>query len=81
MKAIFDTRSGSGYDDDITRRYHFPNRYLAEAQRALRDWIIYREPRRGNGREGYVAVGRVVRIKPDSTRPGHSYAFIADFVP
>ena len=28
MKAIFDTRAESGYDDDIVRRYHFPNRYL-----------------------------------------------------
>ncbi len=28
MKAIFDTRAGSGYDDDIVRRYHFPNRSL-----------------------------------------------------
>jgi putative restriction endonuclease len=81
MKAIFDTRPQSGYDDDITRRYHFPNRYLPTAQQAVGDWIIYREPRREGGREGYVAVARVVRIAPDPIRPGHSYAFMADFLP
>jgi putative restriction endonuclease len=80
MKAIFDTRPESGYDDDITSRYHFPNRYLAAASLALNDWIIYREPRREGGREGYVAVARVKRIEPDPSRPGFSYAFIADFL-
>lgn len=81
MKAIFDTKADSGYDDDITRRYHFPNRYLPEAQRALNDWIIYREPRRGGGREGYVAVANVTRIESDPARPGHSYACMSDFLP
>jgi putative restriction endonuclease len=81
VKAVFDTRAGSGYKDDIPFRYHFPNRYLAEAQRALNDWIVYREPRRGGGREGYVAVARVAGIERDPTDPTHSYAFIADFLP
>ena len=31
MKGVFDTRPSTEYDDDIGRRYHFPNRYLAEA--------------------------------------------------
>jgi putative restriction endonuclease len=81
VKAVFDTRAGSGYDDDVARRYHFPNRYLQEAQRALGDWIVYREPRRGGGREGYMAVARVVRIKPDPTKPDHSYAWVANYLP
>ena len=81
MKAIFDTRGGSGYDDDIIVRYHFPNRYLGEAQKAVGDWIIYREPRRGGGRSGYVAVARLLRIDPDPELPGHSYARMADFLP
>jgi putative restriction endonuclease len=81
VKAIFDTKTNSGYDDDILRRYHFPNRYLAEAMRALGDWIIYREPRRGGGREGYVAVARVTSIAPDPSKAGFSYAFVADFLP
>ena len=72
MKAIFDTRAESGYDDDIVRRYRFPNRYLAIAQQAVDDWIVYREPRRAGGRSGYVAVARLLRIEPDPELPGHS---------
>lgn len=81
MKAIFDTRAGSGYDDDIIERYHFPNKYLEQAEQAVDDWIIYREPRRGGGRSGYVAVARLVRIEPDPERSGYSYARMADFLP
>src|SRR4051812_43750011 len=81
MKAIFDTRAESGYDDRIVEYYHFPNRYLAEAQKAVGDWIVYREPRRGGGRSGYVAVARLIRIDPDPTQPGFSYARVADFLP
>ena len=80
MKAIFDTRSGTSYDDDIIRHYHFPNRYLTEAQHTLGDWIVYREPQRGAGRRGYVAVARVTRIEPDSSKPRFSYAHVADFL-
>ena len=81
MKAIFDTKADSGYDDDITRRYHFPNRYLPEAKRALNDWIIYREPRRGGGREGYVAVTQIKHIEADPAKSGHSYAYMDSFLP
>jgi putative restriction endonuclease len=38
-------------------------------------------PRRGGGREGYIAVARVVRIDPDPADPMNSYAFVADFLP
>lgn len=79
MKAIFDTRAGSEYDDDIVERYHFPNRYLDEAKKAVGDWIIYREPRRGGGRQAYVAMARLLRIDPDPARPDHSYARLSDF--
>ncbi len=81
MKGIFDTRSDSQYDDDIVRRYHFPNRYLAEAQKTIGDWIVYREPRRGGGREGYVAVAKVVKIDPDPAASDHSYAIVDGFLP
>ena len=81
MKAIFDTRAASGYDDDIPRRYHFPNRYLSQAMQTVGDWIIYREPRRGGGREGYVSAARVVRVEPDPARAGFSYAMMDDYLP
>lgn len=81
MKAIFDTRPESGYDDDIVARYHFPNRYLAEAKKAVGDWIVYREPRRGGGRSGYVAVAHLVLVEADPAKPGFSYARLANFLP
>lgn len=80
MKGVFDTRPLTEYDDDVSRRYHFPNRYLAEAERTENDWIIYREPRRGKGREGYVAVARVDSIQSDPSDPGRSYAYVRDYL-
>lgn len=81
MKAVFDTRAGSGYNDDVARRYHFPNRYLEQALQAVGDWIAYREPRRNGGREGYVAVARVERLEPDPAKAGHSYAMVSGYLP
>jgi putative restriction endonuclease len=79
-KGVFDARSGSGYDDDIVERYHFPNRYLPIAQQFVGDWIVYRETLRGSGRSGYVAAACVVRIEPDPRRSDHSYAYVDRFL-
>lgn len=81
MKAVFDTRPGSGYDDEIQTRYHFPDRYLGEANKTIGDWIVYRAPRRGGARIGYFAAARVVSIDVDAANPGHSHARMADFLP
>jgi putative restriction endonuclease len=81
LKAVFDTRSGTAYDDWIVERYHFPDRYLPVALHTVGDWIVYREPRREGGRMGYIAVARVTAIDPDPTRPGHSYARVSDYLP
>ena len=80
MKGVFDTRPLTEYDDDITRRYHFPNQYLAEAERTKKDWIVYREPRRGGGRQAYVAVAQVDRIEPDPSDPTFSYAYVSNYL-
>ena len=80
MKGVFDTRPLTKYDDDISRRYHVPKQYLAEAERIEKDWIVYREPRRGGGRLAYVAVARVSRIEPDPSDPGSSYAYLSDYL-
>jgi putative restriction endonuclease len=81
MKAVFDTKSGSGYDDLVVERYHFPNQYLEEAKKALGDWIVYREPRRNKERSGYVAVALLRAIEPDPDRSGHSYARLIKYLP
>ncbi len=74
MNGVFDTRAGTIYDDDVATRYHFPNRYLQVALACQDDWILYREPRRGQGRSGYVAVARIVAVEPDPLDPKSSYA-------
>jgi hypothetical protein len=83
MKAVFDTKPNSGYDDEIVRRYHFPTQsnYLAAAEAAVGDWIVYREPQRNRGRRAYIAVARVLGIEPDPRRPNHTYAIIGDYLP
>ena len=80
-KGVFDVRTGSGYDDDIVERYHFPNRYLPTALCFVGDWIVYRGSRRGGGRPGYLATARVVRVEPDPAQANYSYARMADFLP
>ena len=83
MKAVFDTKPNSGYDDEIIRRYHFPTQsnYLAAAEAAVGDWIVYREPQRNRGRRAYIAVARVLRIEPDRLRPKHAYAVMGEYLP
>lgn len=83
MKAVFDTKPNSGYDDEIVRRYHIPTQsnYLAAAEAAVGDWIVYREPQRNGGRRAYVAVARVLRIERDRNRPDHAYAIVGEYLP
>lgn len=83
MKAVFDTKPNSGYDDEIVRRYHFPTQsnYMSAARDAVGDWIVYREPQRNGGRRAYIAVARVVQIEPDPLRQNHAYAIIGDYLP
>ncbi|MBU1377735.1 MAG: HNH endonuclease [Alphaproteobacteria bacterium] len=83
MKAVFDTKPNSGYDDEIVRRYHFPTQrnYMDAARAAVGDWIVYREPQRNRGRRAYIAVARVLSIEPDPLRANHAYAVIGDYLP
>lgn len=81
MKGIFDTKPDSGYDDEITRRYHFPRQYREVAERLVGDWIIYREPQRNRGRRAYIAVARLLRLENDPERPGYSYALMSEYLP
>jgi putative restriction endonuclease len=81
MKGVFDTKSVSGYDDDIPWRYHFPRQYRAIAEALVGSWIVYREPQRNAGRRAYVATARVARIEDDAQRPGHAYAYVEGYLP
>lgn len=83
MKAVFDTKPNSGYDDEVVQRYHFltQSNYVAAAEAAVGDWIVYREPQRNGGRRAYIAVARVLRIELDPVRPNHTYAVMGDYLP
>jgi putative restriction endonuclease len=80
VKGVFDTRPNSAYDDDAPVRYHFPSQYRAVAERLVGGWVVYREPRREGGRQGYVAVARVTRIEVDRSTPGHAYAYVDSYL-
>jgi putative restriction endonuclease len=82
VKAVFDVKPGSGYDDDITRRYHFPGRsnYLEAARNAVGDWVVFREPRRNGGRRAYIATARVTRVEPDPDKANHFFAYVSDYL-
>lgn len=83
MKGVFDLKPGSGYDDDIARRYHFPNNrpYREAALACVGDWIVYRESRRNKGREAYIGAAEVVAVEPDPNDPTHAYARVSNFLP
>jgi putative restriction endonuclease len=74
-KAVFTSKVGSGYDDVVEERYHFPRRYLRTVEQALGDLIVYYEPKRGNGDMAYFAMAQVVNVRPD---PSDSELFYAD---
>lgn len=66
MKAVFDTKAGSPYDDEAASRYHFPKRLYWDTVLAARgDWIVYREPRENGGSMAYFAVAGVADIVDD----------------
>lgn len=75
-KAVFIASSHSAYDDRPGEVYHFPNRnYLSVAVRAVGDWVVYYQGRRG-GVSGYYAVQRLEKIVPDPSDSTHSYAIM-----
>jgi len=80
MKAVFDTKAESAYDDDISSRYHFPPRYLNSISACVGDWVVFRQPRDGGGDKAYFAVARVDRIEPDPNQSGYHYAIVSAFL-
>lgn len=80
MKAVFDTKPTSIYDDDISRHYHFPRRYLAAVEKCVGDWIVLRRPRADGGNLAYFATARVESLEPDPMTPGMSYARLTEYV-
>ncbi|MEI9927838.1 MAG: HNH endonuclease [Sphingomonas sp.] len=80
MKAVFDTKPSSVYDDEITERYHFPRRYAAIVAASAGDWVVLRRPRADGGNLAYFAVARVIAVEPDPVSAALSYARLAEFL-
>ncbi|WP_368644630.1 HNH endonuclease [Castellaniella ginsengisoli] len=80
MKAVFDTKPTSVYDDDISRHYHFPRRYLSLVNQCVDDWVVLRRPRADGGNLAYFATAKILRVEPDFTAVGMSYARLIDFL-
>jgi putative restriction endonuclease len=85
--AIFTSQLEPSYDDVIEQRYHFPKRYLKQAEQTVGDWIIYYESRRessvtspASGRQCYFATARVERIERDSKKDDHYYAYVSNYL-
>jgi putative restriction endonuclease len=80
MKAIFDTKPRSGYDDDVTRHYQFPRRYLNLVKEAVGDWVILRRPRADGGNLAYFAVARVTALEADPNTPALTFARLTNYL-
>jgi putative restriction endonuclease len=80
MKAVFDTKPSSGYDDDLTRHYQFPRRYLGLVREAVGDWVVLRRPRANGGNLAYFAVARVAGLEPDPRAPTLTYARLTEYL-
>lgn len=80
MKAVFDTKPSSSYDDDLTRHYQFPRRYLALAKAAEGDWVVLRRPRADGGNLAYFAVARVSGLEADPRSPKLTLARLEDYL-
>ena len=86
-KAVFTTKVDPAYDDLPEQRYHFPRTYLRAARSALKDWIVYYEPRRSGadlsssgGRMSYFATAFLDDIQPDPSRENHYYAYVSNYL-
>jgi putative restriction endonuclease len=80
MAGVFDISGQSKYDDAISDRYHFPNSYLATAQKLLGSWIVFRETRAAKGSMSYIATAFLDKIDIDPRDPTHSYARLSNFL-
>lgn len=87
--GVFVHRADSIYEDSPATQYQFPKPYLSRAQTMVGDWVIYYEPTKVVGSQGYFAVAKVAEIRPDPKmqdmyvaliEPG-SYLDFADPVP
>lgn len=86
-KVVLTTKVDPTYDDLPEERYHFPQTYLRQIEKAVGDWIVYYEPRRSTGalsssggRQSYFATAKLLRIEQDQIQKNHYYAFVNNYL-
>lgn len=79
MPLVLTHKEGTEYDDEPWAHYHFPNTYRRTVEEALGDWFVYYEPRRNEGRQAYVALGRLGEMWPDPKTADHFYVGVTDY--
>jgi putative restriction endonuclease len=80
MKAVFDTKPTSIYNDEVTRHYQFPKRYLGFVERCVGDRIVFRRPRADGGNLAYFACAFVSHLEPDANNTSMTFAHLRDFM-
>lgn len=80
MKAVFDTKPTSAYNDDVSRHYQFGKRYLQEVERCVGDRVVFRRPRADGGDLAYFGSAQISHIAPDPKDPSMAFAIFRDFM-
>lgn len=78
--AVLYHKPDSIYDDDPTRRYHFPKTYLSRIDQTLGDWIVYYGPLEGMPSRYYTAIARAVEVTSDTERGNHYYLHLEHYL-
>ena len=83
-KVVLTTKVDPTYDDLPEERYHFPQKYLRQVEKAIGDWVVYYEPRRStaelSSRGGRQSTARLLRVEPDPNLEEHYYAFVTNYL-
>ena len=80
MKAIFDAKPTSIYNDDLTRHYQFPSRYFNLVEQCIGDWVILRRPRADGGNLAYFATAQISRVDLDPREANMYYARFSNYL-
>jgi hypothetical protein len=71
MTLVFDTKPGSGYDDQPCDWYQFPKRYLPIAKGGVGDWVV--SGNRDVREDGFTTWARYGSLDRETTKNRHKH--------
>ena len=80
MKGVFVHKPDSPYDDVTGEKYHFPKNYLGRVEEIVGDLMVYYEKGERKGDNHYTGCARVKSITADTSRTGHFYAHLDNYI-